>query len=63
MYVTAHCFLKKVKIDKLPIFFNFRNMEVKIDKSSILGDDGIILKTKQKADIKELIIEPSEKLI
>lgn len=34
-------------------------MEVKIDKSSIPGDDGLILKTKQKVDIKELIIEPS----
>lgn len=62
MYLTAHYFLKKVKIDKLPICLNFRNMEVKIDKSSIPGDDGLILK-KQKVEIKELIIKPSEKLI
>ena len=61
MHVTAHCFLKKAKIDKLPIRFNFRDMEVKIDKSSIPEDDGLILETKQKVDVKELMIDPSEK--
>lgn len=48
MYVTAHCFSKKVKIDQSPIVFKLGDIEVKVATSPIKEDEGLILEIKQK---------------
>ena len=57
MYLTAHCFAKKIKIDKSPIFFKFDDTEVKLAISLIKEDEGLILEIKQKVDPKDLMFD------
>ena len=62
MIAKAHCFTKNVKIDKLPISFQFDDVKVLIHESTGKKEEsGLTLEISQKVNPATLLIKPEER--
>jgi hypothetical protein len=62
MYIKAHCFLEKARIDKTPIFFEFAEAKVRLINTSKMGDteEGMEIEITQKVSPEELKVSKEE---
>lgn len=61
MYITAHCFLKNAKIDKVPITFSYDGFDVSINTSKIDGEEGLVLEIKKVINPEDLKTKPEDR--